>query len=172
MSLITPPGPSTVLMRAAEAEVLGAGPTTTRLLADSHTTDGVISANRAMLGQGADGPPPHYHAGSAEIFFLLAGSLQALAGDRVVTLGAGDFLVIPKHLPHAFAAPPEADADVLIVFAPGAQDRFEYFRLADRVIRGQASPQEILDSQDRFDNHFLDSPIWREARTAGMGSNS
>ncbi|WP_281177850.1 hypothetical protein [Actinospica robiniae] len=30
-----------------------------------------------------------------------------------------------------------------------------------------ASPQEILETQDRFDNHFLDSPQWREARGGG-----
>jgi hypothetical protein len=54
---------------------------------------------------------------------------------------------------------------VLILFAPGAKDRFEYFRLADRVIKGQANPQEILVAQERFDNHFIDSPIWRQART-------
>jgi hypothetical protein len=42
------------------------------------------------------------------------------------------------------------------------KDRFEYFRLGDRVIKGQASPQEILDSQERFDNHFIDSPTWRQ----------
>jgi mannose-6-phosphate isomerase-like protein (cupin superfamily) len=164
MSFVEADGQRVVLMRAADAEVLGAGPVTTRLLADSDGTCGVISANRTHLGQGAGGPPPHYHAGSAEIFFILGGSLEALAGDRVVTLDEGDFLVIPRHMPHAFAAPPHAEADVLIIQAPDLKKRFEYFRLADRVIKGQASPQEILDSQERFDNHFLDSPIWREAR--------
>ncbi|HEY4022367.1 MAG TPA: cupin domain-containing protein, partial [Pseudonocardiaceae bacterium] len=108
--------------------------------------------------------PPHYHRGSAEIFFVIDGSLQALTGDRVLTLNGGDFLVVPKNMPHAFATPAQTSADVLIVFAPGMQDRFDYFRLTDRVLKGQASPQEILDSQDRFDNHFLDSPIWRQAR--------
>ena len=165
MSLINGDGRGAVLVRAADAEVLGGGPSTIRLLADADTTDGAISANRTMLGQGADGPPPHYHQGSAEIFFLLGGSLQTLAGDRVVTLEEGDFLVVPRMMPHAFAAPPGAPADVLILFAPGVNDRFEYFRLGDRVIKGQASPQEILASQERFDNHFIESPIWRQART-------
>jgi quercetin dioxygenase-like cupin family protein len=96
-------------VRAADAEVLGGGPVTIRLLVDSESTDGAISANRTLLRQGASGPPPHYHAGSAEIFFILAGSLQALAGDRVVALSEGDFLVIPRQMPHAFAAPPQAD---------------------------------------------------------------
>jgi mannose-6-phosphate isomerase-like protein (cupin superfamily) len=164
MSFVEADGRRVVLVRAADAEILGGGPVTTRLLADSDSTDGAISANRTLLRQGASGPPPHYHADSAEIFFILGGSLQALAGDHVVMLNEGDFLVIPRHMPHAFAAPPQAEADVLIIQAPELKKRFEYFRLAERVIKGQASPREILESQERFDNHFLDSPIWREAR--------
>ncbi|HEX4223327.1 MAG TPA: cupin domain-containing protein [Pseudonocardiaceae bacterium] len=158
MSLIE----AAVLVRADEAEtLLGGG---IALLADGSDTDGAISANRTRLGPGTDGPPPHYHRGSAEIFFVLDGSLQALAGDRVVSLSGGDFLMVPKNMPHAFATLAGTTADLLIVFAPGMQDRFDYFRLTDRVVKGQANPQEILDSQERFDNHFLDSPIWRQAR--------
>lgn len=167
MSLIDPGGAEPVLTRAADAEVLRAGETTMWLLADAHDTDGTINANRTTLGEGADGPGPHYHSGSAEIFFVLSGALDALAGDRIETLREGDFLLVPRNTPHAFATPPGSAADVLIVFAPAIGERFEYFRLVDRVMKGQASPQEILDSQERFDNHFLDVPIWRERRTAG-----
>lgn len=44
--------------------------------------------------------------------------------------------------------------------SPGTA-RFDYYRLLDRVHRGEADPQEIADSQDRFDNHYVDSPVWR-----------
>jgi mannose-6-phosphate isomerase-like protein (cupin superfamily) len=159
-----------VLVHEADAEVLESSSMRNMLLADADATDAALNANRAILVPGADGPPPHFHTGSAEMFFILDGSLQALAGDRVVTLDKGDFLVVPRNMPHAFAAPPGAQADVLMVFAPAIPDRFEYFRLIDRVMKGQASPQEILDSQDRFDNHFLDSPIWRQARSADAWS--
>jgi hypothetical protein len=74
---------------------------------------------------------------------------------------------IPPAMPHAFAAPPDTGANLLILFAPGLRDRFEYFRLADRVLKGQASPQEILANQERFDNYFLDSPEWTRLRVAG-----
>jgi hypothetical protein len=84
----------------------------------------------------------------------------------VLSLEEGDFLSVPRSMPHAFASPPDVGADVLIVFAPAANERFEYFRLVDRVIKGQADPQEILDTQERFDNHFVDSAPWRKARTA------
>jgi quercetin dioxygenase-like cupin family protein len=160
-------GRRAALVRAADAEVVGVGATTIRLLADAGDTDGAVSANRTALEPGADGPPPHYHNGSAEIFFVVGGGLQALAGDRVVTLDEGDFLVVPRGVPHAFGAPRGARADVLILFAPGLKDRFEYFRLGERVTKGQASPQEILDTQERFDNHFVESRIWRDARATG-----
>jgi len=171
MSLITDGGRATPV-RADRAETLQVGGSTIRLLADCAGTDGAISANRTLLRPGADGPPPHYHAGSAEIFFVLNGALQALAGDRVHILDAGDFLVVPRNMPHAFAAPAGTQADVLIVFAPGARDRFEYFRLGERVLSGQASPQEILDSQERFDNHFMASPAWQAAREREAGRRS
>lgn len=161
-----------LLTRAGEAEVLGAGAGTVRLLADGSTTGGAISANRTRLAAGAEGPPPHFHTGSAEIFFVLEGVAQALAGDRVLTLEKGDFLVVPKSMPHAFATLDGSAADLLIVFAPGMQDRGSYFRLVDRVARGRASPQEILETQERFDNHFLDSPLWREARGGGNAGRS
>ncbi|MGI5366169.1 hypothetical protein [Streptomyces iakyrus] len=41
--------------------------------------------------------------------------------------------------------------------------RSTYLRLLGRVMRGEADPQEIKDSSERFDNHYVDSPVWREA---------
>jgi uncharacterized cupin superfamily protein len=103
------------------------------------------------------------------MFFVLGGRLRALAGDRVVTLDEGDFLLVPKRMPHAFATPDEVGADLLIVFTPAIAERFEYFRLGERILRGQASPQEIFTSQDRFDNHFLESAAWQNGGDRGDG---
>lgn len=55
---------------------------------------------------------------------------------------------------------PGAQADILFTFTPGMA-RFDYLRLLGRVMRGEASPQEIADSSERFDNHYVDSPLWR-----------
>lgn len=166
MSLITTDDQGAVFVRAGDAETLGGDPSTIRLFADSSATGGALSSQRVTLGPGANGAVPHHHGNSAELFFILGGSLQVLAGADVVTANEGDFLVVPPRMPHAFAAAPGESADVLIVITPGVE-RFEYFRLLDRVRRGEASPQEILDSQERFDNHFLDSPVWTRARAAG-----
>jgi uncharacterized cupin superfamily protein len=150
-----------LLTRSADAEVLEIGATTMTLLADADGTGGALNANRSVIAPGIAGPPPHFHNGSAEMFFVLGGRLRALTGDRVVTLDEGDFLLVPKKMTHAFATPDEVGADVLIVFTPALEERFEYFRLGERVLKGQASPEEIFSSQDRFDNHFVDSAAWR-----------
>jgi hypothetical protein len=60
---------------------------------------------------------------------------------------------------NAFAPASGASADVLIVFAPGTE-RFAYYRLLERLHRGEASVNDLYDTQDRFDNHYVDSPSW------------
>ncbi|MBF5001525.1 cupin domain-containing protein [Nocardia sp. BSTN01] len=150
-----------LLVRHDEAERLDT--MGVRLYADHTTTGGTMSANRTFLAPGVEGPPPHYHTTSAELFYVLDGKLRVLAGEEIVTVGDGDFLLIPPHMVHAWAAPADSSADVLIVFTPGIE-RFEYFRLGERIRRGEASPTEILDTQERFDNYFTDSQIWRHAQ--------
>ncbi|PJJ63797.1 cupin [Compostimonas suwonensis] len=132
MPLTPSPQLESVLVRAATVEVVGSAPSSTALLADFEQTGGHLSANRTALGPGQDGPPPHYHSTSAELFFMISGALRVLAGDRV---------------------------EVLIVFTPGIE-RFEYFRMVERIQNGQASPRDILITSERFDNHFTTSPLW------------
>ncbi|MCW2886104.1 MAG: hypothetical protein JWL58_2966 [Streptosporangiaceae bacterium] len=164
MSLIPPTGLAAVLVRGTDAQTVGQPSNTVRLLADSSTTGGALSTHRVTLGKGADGAYPHRHTGSSELFYILGGSLQVLAGEDVHTAHEGDLLVVPPNMPHAFAAAPHSEADLLIVITPGIE-RFDYFRLLARLATGEAMLPELLDSQERFDNHFLDSPAWNQLRS-------
>src|SRR5262249_12020136 len=38
------------------------------------------------------------------------------------------------------------------------------FRLIECLMRGEATLEEVLATQDLYDNHFLDSPVWRASR--------
>jgi quercetin dioxygenase-like cupin family protein len=154
-----------VLTRAAEAETTRDPSSVMALLADSEHTGGRLTSYRSTFAEGAVGAPAHLHRKASELFFVIEGALQVLVGEEVTVLEQGDFLVVPPHTPHAFAAAPGRTADVLFVFTPGA-DRFDYLRLLGRVMRGEADPQEIKDSSERFDNHYVDSPAWREALAA------
>ncbi|TDC82400.1 cupin domain-containing protein [Actinomadura sp. 7K507] len=163
MSLIAPDFDESVVVRSAEAEVIGQAPTTIRLLADSSSTGGALSTQRVTLAGGADGARPHRHDGSAELFFMLDGAAQLLSGEQVVTAERGDLVVVPPGLPHAFAAAPGEDADILIVITPGVE-RFEYFRHLERIAYGQAPPESLLDVQELYDTFFLTSQVWDDAR--------
>jgi mannose-6-phosphate isomerase-like protein (cupin superfamily) len=166
MSLIAPGDGAPTLVRADDAEILGLAPDTVQLLADGRDTGGAVSALRSRMGRDTDGPPPHRHHRAPEIFFIIEGGLHVLTGEKVVTVGAGDFLLVPPHMAHAFRTPADQGVDMLFLM-PGV-DRFEYFRLLDRIRHGEGSPQEILEAQERFDNHFEDSPVWRRFQQDGV----
>ncbi|WP_433463101.1 cupin domain-containing protein [Spirillospora sp. CA-128828] len=163
MSLIAPDFDESVIVRSAEAEVIGRSPTTIRLLADSSSTGGALSTQRVTLAGGADGARPHRHDGSAELFYMLNGTAQLLSGEQVVTAQRGDLVVVPPGLPHAFAAAPGEDADILIVITPGVE-RFEYFRHLERIAYGKVPPESLLDVQEVYDTYFLSSAAWDDAR--------
>ena len=46
--------------------------------------------------------PLHRHTHEDEAFFLLDGTMTYRAGDEVFQLAAGDFIWLPRGLPHAF----------------------------------------------------------------------
>ncbi|MFE7528069.1 cupin domain-containing protein [Kitasatospora sp. NPDC057542] len=157
-----------VLTRCAEAETCTDPSATMTLLADSAPAEGGFTVYRSTFAAGAAGAPAHLHTRAWELFFVISGSLRVLVGEEVTVLGAGDFLAVPPHTPHAFAAAPGAEADVLCVFTPG-MDRFDYLRLLGSVMRGESDPGAIAASAERFDNHYVDSPAWRAA-LAGDGA--
>ena len=167
MTIPIPTADDAVVVRAADAEIVGHPAfLTVRLLTDATATDHALSAVRVTMAAGVDGAAPHHHTGSAELFYVIDGELQVLLGDRVLTAGAGDLVVVPHHLAHAFGAAPGHTADILIVIAPGV-DRFEYFRTLERIAYGKQAPETLMQEQEKYDNWFLESPAWQSARSAG-----
>ncbi|MEV7774587.1 cupin domain-containing protein [Kitasatospora sp. NPDC086791] len=151
-----------ILTRCAEAETCADPSATMTLLAETDPGQGGFTVYRSTFAEGAAGAPSHVHTRAWELFFVISGSLEVLVGEEVTVLGAGDFLAVPPHTPHAFAAAPGREADVLFLFTPG-MDRFDYLRLLGGVMRGETPPAAVAASSERFDNHYVDSPAWRAA---------
>ncbi|MGW3853478.1 cupin domain-containing protein [Micromonospora arida] len=152
------------LVRAAQTEVLDSDPASViTLLLDPEHTGGALTSNRTLLKHGSDGAPPHLHTQSGELFFILDGALDMLVDDKVRTLHKGDTLFVPPHTRHAFAPADGQDADFLVVITPG-KPRFDYYRLLDKVHQGEATWQDVAETQDRYDNHYVDSPLWAGRR--------
>lgn len=129
------------------------------LLADASASNGALSAHRIQLARGADGAVPHRHNHSSELFFIIDGALEVLVGSEIVTANSGDFLIVPPRCDHAFRADPNSTVDSLIVITPGVE-RFDYLRQVARIRRGEASLDDLLTEQDRYDTHFVTSPAW------------
>ncbi|WP_144127650.1 cupin domain-containing protein [Catellatospora sichuanensis] len=148
------------LVRAAQAEVLDADPTSViTLMFDHEHTDGALTSNRTLLKDGNAGAPPHRHTRSGELFFILDGALEMLVGDELRILREGDALFVPPNTTHAFAPAPGHDADFLVVITPG-KPRFDYYRLLDQVHNGEATWPEVNQTQDLYDNHYAESAVW------------
>ncbi|MFH8799347.1 cupin domain-containing protein [Streptomyces sp. NPDC017936] len=158
----TDPRPAApVLVRADEAETLQDGALSLiTLLADAGATGGALTANRATLSKGSPGAPAHFHTKATEVFLVLDGRVRVLVGDEIHHLSRGDFLTVPPTVPHAFAPAADSTAELLVLFTPGLR-RFDYYRLLERVHRGEASVREIRDSSELYDNHYVESPVWR-----------
>ena len=103
------------------------------------------------------------------MFYILDGAFDLLVDDSVVVARAGDLLVVPPGVAHAFAAHRDSTAEALVIATPGIE-RFDYFRHVVRRRDGSEPPEVLAGLQDRFDTHFLDSPAWQHARAAGSRS--
>ncbi|HBF79298.1 MULTISPECIES: cupin domain-containing protein [Streptomyces] len=151
-----------VLTRHAHAETCADPSSVMTLLGEAGGADSGFTSYRSTFAEGAAGAPAHFHTKATELFFVLGGALRVLVGEEVTVLREGDFLAVPPHTPHAFAAAPGSTADVLFAF-DRPMDRFAYLRLLGRVMRGEADPKEIAASAERFDNHYVESAVWRAA---------
>ena len=130
-----PPSHEVVVVQEDDAEMVGGTPVTGRLYADSSATGGALSCQRIMLTSGASGAAPHHHNRSSELFYVVSGAAEMLAGGRVLSAHQGDLVVVPPGTVHAFAAAPVSDADLLI-------------RHMERIAEGQARSESILEVQE------------------------
>ena len=160
-STLTGPYPP-VLVRADEAEHLDLIGHV--LLADSSATAGALSSHRVTLGRGADGAVPHRHDHSSELFYILHGAFALLVDDNIVTARAGDLLVVPPGLAHAFAAHHDSTAEALIIATPGIERYGLLPATSSAAARAASRPRCCSDCRARFDA-FLDSPAWQRARS-------
>ena len=63
-------------------------------------------------------PPPHIHHAHEEVFYVLEGELEFLAGTETVRAGAGTFVMVPIGALHTFSNPTDRPARFLNTFTP------------------------------------------------------
>ena len=77
------------------------------------------------------GPPFHRHTVEDEFFYVLEGEYRVKVGDTLYTLHAGDSILGPRGIPHAFAFVGLTSGRMLITYAPAGRME-EYFGFQDQ----------------------------------------
>ena len=88
--------------------------------------DGIEAGDRFSLVEHPMSPralaaPLHLHTREAEAFHLLAGTMTYRAGSRLAHLAAGDFIYLPRGVPHAFRISGDIPARFLALTVPGGR---------------------------------------------------
>ena len=78
----------------------------------------------------AMGVPRHTHTREDEVYFVLAGELEATVGDETFVLQPGHTLLAPRDIPHELRNPGNVENHYLLVFSPSG---FEEFIVATAV---------------------------------------
>ncbi len=86
-------------------------------LAGEADTDGAFDFVTSKMRRGTE-PPPHVHSREDEFFYVLDGNLDFYTEGRVIGVGGGECMFLPKGQPHAFQIR-SAEIDVLVFMTPG-----------------------------------------------------
>lgn len=89
-------------------------------LVRSDQTYGAYSIIEQLMSA-SSGPPPHIHAHSDEVFYILEGTVHLQLSDTVSTAQGGQLVRVPRGVPHAFAVGSE-QARMLVFFMPATMD--------------------------------------------------
>lgn len=71
--------------------------------------------------------PPHYHKLEEESFYILEGEIDFHVGDKKFTAGAGEFVMLPKNVPHHFNLISDTAKALLLITPAGFETFFKEF---------------------------------------------
>jgi quercetin dioxygenase-like cupin family protein len=110
-------------------------------------TDGRLFQAVLSYPRGA-APPVHIHHDADETFYVLEGEVTIFVGDERFECTAGDFVLGPRGISHAFLVKSER-AEMLVTFSPAGIDGF-FAEVAPPVIPGAPPPAPTMPDQDEF----------------------
>lgn len=91
---------------------------------------GSYSVVEHPLEPGVLGAPPHTHADTDEVSFVIEGEIGVMIGDDEFTAGPGAYVVKPRGVPHTFWNPGPERARILEIISPAGFEGY-FDELAD-----------------------------------------
>ena len=111
-------------------------------LATGRDTDNAYSLIHCFFRKGFT-PPPHFHRYEDESFYVLEGVIDFQAGDKKFTAGAGEFIVLPKTVPHSFNLVSETAKALLLITPAGFETLFKEFGITAQTLDLPPIPEHL-----------------------------
>src|SRR5438105_738209 len=107
------------ILKVGEGRALSLGDVRMVVKEDGTRTRGALGlAEFEVPPHGQGTPPPHVHHAHEESFYVLEGELEFQAGDEIVRVGQGGFVMVPIGVAHTFRNPTDKPARFLNTFTP------------------------------------------------------
>jgi mannose-6-phosphate isomerase-like protein (cupin superfamily) len=121
----------------------------------SETAGGMFVIEHTHLLPG--GPPLHLHFNQEEWFYVMEGEVGFQVGEQRLHLHAGDSVLAPRRVPHAFSSVGATPGRMVIAFCPAGKME-QYFRDAERA-KGSAFEAAFMG---RYEMELVGpSPFWK-----------
>jgi quercetin dioxygenase-like cupin family protein len=110
-------------------------------------------------------PPPHVHSREHEMFYILSGELTVYVDSKVFRVSAGEFMFLPRGVPHAFLLESD-EVHQLTLVAPGGfftavakmnvpAERLEVPTDADTITYANSDLTRTIEVFEEYGVHFL-----------------
>ncbi len=127
----------------------------TDLIMRSEDTNGTYTSYE-IIAQPGRGAKPHIHSRENEALYVIEGLFQVRCGDKEHTLGTGDFISLPKKLPHMFTNIGQTVGRLLGIATPaGLEGFFEDIDELVKVKQAEVTRQEFTAVCDKYGIEFL-----------------
>ena len=132
-------GITTPAGEAREHERIVVGPVPIQFKVLSKDTDGDMAAFVSTNNVPGFGPPLHVHHSLDEFFCVLAGAFAFQVGAEQTRLRAGDTILIPRNVPHAFDCVSAQPGKLLVTVQPASRME-DFFRQLGKLLPGTGTP--------------------------------
>jgi quercetin dioxygenase-like cupin family protein len=88
------------------------------------------------------GAPLHVHTHEDETFYVIAGEVEATAGDHRETLWGGDCIFLPRDIPHRLRNTSSEPAQIIMLIQPAGLEVF--FEQVEQLSKNGPSPPDLL----------------------------
>ena len=133
---------SVIVLSPGEGRVISLGPIHMIVQEDGTQTRGILGVAEFTVPPHAPVPPAHIHHAHEEVFYVLEGELEFLAGSERVRARAGTFVMVPIGAVHTFSNPTDRSARVLNMFTPPRY--LHYFEEMSELLQEGAIPGSPL----------------------------